>query len=201
MATTGVHSPIRRSSISFVRRRGRPAFPSGSITPHEIVERCLYAMINEGARVLDDGIALRASDLDVIYVNGYGFPAWRGGPMFYADRVGLATVLTRVNAFHRRVRGPVVAGTAARTTGSRRAHVPRSRPQPARAADMTPRILSPDLAIRSGHGGRAVLSAPRSPLGDVPDPPHGLSRSMGRARAGPAVSQRAGRGDRRLAIA
>jgi 3-hydroxyacyl-CoA dehydrogenase len=68
-------------------------------TADEIVERCIYALVNEGARVLADGIALRASDLDIIYVNGYGFPAWRGGPMFYADRIGLDVVLARVRAF------------------------------------------------------------------------------------------------------
>ena len=67
----------------------------------EILERTLYALVNEGARVLEEGIALRASDIDVIYANGYGFPAWRGGPMFYADRVGLGHVLERVSVFHR----------------------------------------------------------------------------------------------------
>ena len=49
----------------------------------------MLALINEGARALEAGVAARASDIDVIYVNGYGFPAWRGGPMFYADRLGL----------------------------------------------------------------------------------------------------------------
>jgi 3-hydroxyacyl-CoA dehydrogenase len=72
-----------------------------SFTDEEIVDRTIYALINEGARVLEDGFALRASDIDVIYVNGYGFPAWRGGPMFYADRVGLRKVLDRVSTFHR----------------------------------------------------------------------------------------------------
>ncbi|HEY1303017.1 MAG TPA: 3-hydroxyacyl-CoA dehydrogenase NAD-binding domain-containing protein [Vicinamibacterales bacterium] len=68
---------------------------------NEIIERTIYALINEGARVLDEGFALRAADIDVIYTTGYGFPAWRGGPMFYADRVGLKTVYERVSAFHR----------------------------------------------------------------------------------------------------
>jgi 3-hydroxyacyl-CoA dehydrogenase len=67
----------------------------------EVVERTMYALVNEGAKVLAEGLALRASDIDVIYANGYGFPAWRGGPMFYADRVGLPGVLERVAAFHR----------------------------------------------------------------------------------------------------
>jgi 3-hydroxyacyl-CoA dehydrogenase len=74
----------------------RRAFTAG-----EIVERTIDALINEGARVLDDGLALRASDIDVIYTAGYGFPAWRGGPMFYADRIGLPAILERVSACHR----------------------------------------------------------------------------------------------------
>jgi 3-hydroxyacyl-CoA dehydrogenase len=67
----------------------------------EIIERCLYIMINEGARILEEGFALRASDIDVVYLNGYGFPAYRGGPMFYADTVGLKKIYERVCEFHR----------------------------------------------------------------------------------------------------
>jgi 3-hydroxyacyl-CoA dehydrogenase len=70
-------------------------------TDRDIVDRSIYTLVNEGARVLDEGLALRASDIDVIYVNGYGFPGWRGGPMFYADRVGLPAVLERIAGFHR----------------------------------------------------------------------------------------------------
>jgi 3-hydroxyacyl-CoA dehydrogenase len=66
----------------------------------EIIERAIYALVNEGARVLEEGVAIRASDIDVVYVNGYGFPAWRGGPMFFADRVGLPRIRDRVAAFH-----------------------------------------------------------------------------------------------------
>lgn len=72
-----------------------------TITDEEIVERCIYALVNEGAKVLEEGVAQRASDIDLIYVNGYGFPAWRGGPMFYADTVGLARVYERIGEFHR----------------------------------------------------------------------------------------------------
>jgi len=72
------------------------------IAPEEIVDRCLFALINEGAWLLGEGIALRAVDIDVVYVNGYGFPAWRGGPMFYADTVGLDKVLARVEEFEAR---------------------------------------------------------------------------------------------------
>ena len=58
----------------------------------EIVERCIYAMVNEGSRILEEGIAQRASDIDIVYLNGYGFPLQRGGPMLYADQVGLPNV-------------------------------------------------------------------------------------------------------------
>ena len=62
------------------------------VSDEEIVERCVYALVNEGARILADGIAQRASDIDVVYLNGYGFPRHRGGPMKYADEVGLFNV-------------------------------------------------------------------------------------------------------------
>ncbi|HUF86762.1 MAG TPA: 3-hydroxyacyl-CoA dehydrogenase NAD-binding domain-containing protein [Thermohalobaculum sp.] len=78
------------------------------IAPEEIVERCMLALVNEGARILEEGIALRASDIDVVYVYGYGFPAWRGGPMFWADRTGLATVLERLRAHADAGRGEVL---------------------------------------------------------------------------------------------
>ena len=64
-----------------------------SIGDGEILERCLYSLIDEGARVLEEGIAYRSSDCDVIYVEGYGFPRWRGGPMHYAGEIGLGSVL------------------------------------------------------------------------------------------------------------
>jgi 3-hydroxyacyl-CoA dehydrogenase len=68
------------------------------ISDDEIVERCVFAIVNEGAKVVEDGIAYRASDIDVVYVNGYGFPRYRGGPMFYADQIGLARVRDAVRA-------------------------------------------------------------------------------------------------------
>ena len=71
------------------------------ISREEIVDRCLYALVNEGARILEEGYALRAVDMDIIYINGYGFPAHRGGPMWYADTVGLKNVYNRVLAFHK----------------------------------------------------------------------------------------------------
>jgi 3-hydroxyacyl-CoA dehydrogenase len=71
------------------------------ISAREITDRCLYALANEGARILEEGYALRASDIDIIYLNGYGFPAYRGGPMWYADTVGLKQVYERVCEFHK----------------------------------------------------------------------------------------------------
>jgi 3-hydroxyacyl-CoA dehydrogenase len=71
------------------------------ISAAEITDRCLYALVNEGARILQEGYALRASDIDIIYINGYGFPAYRGGPMWYADTLGLGRVYDRISEFHR----------------------------------------------------------------------------------------------------
>ena len=70
------------------------------VPDEEILERTIYRLINEGARVLEERVAQRASDIDVIYLTGYGFPAFRGGPMFYADQVGLRYVYHRVAALH-----------------------------------------------------------------------------------------------------
>ena len=72
------------------------------VTPEEIIERSVYVMINEGARILEEGHAQRAADIDVIYCTGYGFPGYRGGPMWYADTVGLKNVYARVDDFHKR---------------------------------------------------------------------------------------------------
>ena len=69
------------------------------ISDEEIVERCIYAMVNEGARIVEEGIAQRASDIDVVYLNGYGFPRHRGGPMKYADEVGLSNVVAALERF------------------------------------------------------------------------------------------------------
>jgi 3-hydroxyacyl-CoA dehydrogenase len=70
-----------------------------TIGKDEILERLLYPMINEGARILDEKIAQRPGDIDVVWVYGYGWPVWRGGPMYYADRVGLAPIRDRLAAF------------------------------------------------------------------------------------------------------
>jgi 3-hydroxyacyl-CoA dehydrogenase len=69
------------------------------VSDEEIVERALYSLINEGARILEEGVALRSSDIDVVYIAGYGFPDYRGGPMFYADTIGLANILRVMRGF------------------------------------------------------------------------------------------------------
>jgi 3-hydroxyacyl-CoA dehydrogenase len=70
-----------------------------NVSDDEVVQRCIYALVNEGARILAEGIAARASDIDVVYLNGYGFPQHRGGPMRYADEVGLANVVRTLRRF------------------------------------------------------------------------------------------------------
>ena len=80
-----------------IRDRG---IPQRKIAADEIVDRCIYELVNEGARILEEGYALRAVDIDIIYLNGYGFPAYRGGPMWHADAVGLQKVYQRICEFH-----------------------------------------------------------------------------------------------------
>jgi 3-hydroxyacyl-CoA dehydrogenase len=75
--------------------------PQRYIPPEKIVERCIYSLVNEGARILEEGYARRAVDIDIIFINGFGFPAHRGGPMWYADAVGVKKVYERVCEFHR----------------------------------------------------------------------------------------------------
>ena len=69
------------------------------VSDQEIVERLVYSLVNEGARILEEGIAMRASDIDMVYLTGYGFPLFRGGPMFYADTVGLPKVLSAMETY------------------------------------------------------------------------------------------------------
>ena len=70
-----------------------------SFTQDEMIERMIFPLINEGARILEEGIARRPSDVDVVWINGYGFPRWRGGPMFHADEVGLAPIVEKLTGF------------------------------------------------------------------------------------------------------
>jgi len=78
------------------------------ISDQEILERCLYPLVNEGAKILDEGIAMRASDVDVVWMHGYGFPRHRGGPMFWADTVGLKTIAEAMQRFEKE-HGPWMA--------------------------------------------------------------------------------------------
>jgi 3-hydroxyacyl-CoA dehydrogenase len=87
-------------AIEILRTRAKAlGVPQRSHTDEEIVERCLYPMINEGLRILEEGIAVRASDVDVVWCAGYGFPRWRGGPMFYGDTIGLDKVLAGMRKY------------------------------------------------------------------------------------------------------
>jgi 3-hydroxyacyl-CoA dehydrogenase len=81
------------------RRAGKPA---RAISADEIIERCIYGVINEGASEIEEGVAIRASDIDVAAVHGYGFPAFRGGPMHYADEIGLRHVAATIEKQHAR---------------------------------------------------------------------------------------------------
>ena len=69
------------------------------ISDQEIIDRCILALVNEGARILEEGVAQRSGDMDIVYINGYGFPIWRGGPMFYANQLGLSEVINKMNGF------------------------------------------------------------------------------------------------------
>jgi 3-hydroxyacyl-CoA dehydrogenase len=90
-------SPITAKIIEdFAARSGQP---QRAISEQEILERCLYAQINEGAKILEEKIAIRPSDIDVVWINGYGWPVYRGGPMFYADTVGLAQVVRKLEEY------------------------------------------------------------------------------------------------------
>ena len=74
-------------------------FTRRDISDEEIVDRCILGLVNEGAKILEEGVAQRSSDMDIVYINGYGFPIWRGGPMFYANSIGLDKVLEKINKF------------------------------------------------------------------------------------------------------
>ena len=97
----GSRSPRRDAEVErlIVETSARLGVTRRALAADEIVERLLFPMINEGARILDEGIARHPGDIDVVWINGYGFPAWRGGPMHYADTVGLAHVRDRLEAF------------------------------------------------------------------------------------------------------
>ncbi len=92
---TGDRTPQPSSAVQdvIVECRKEEGIRARDINDKEITERLVYALVNEGARILQEGIAQRASDIDLVWLRGYGFPLWRGGPMFYADTTGLASVV------------------------------------------------------------------------------------------------------------
>jgi 3-hydroxyacyl-CoA dehydrogenase len=98
---SGDRTPIPSELVSkiVVEESARLNIARRKVGDEEIVQRALYSLINEGARILDEGIALRASDIDVVYLTGYGFPDFRGGPLFYADTVGIPSVLRAMREF------------------------------------------------------------------------------------------------------
>ncbi len=90
---SATRSPIPAVDQMITDFRKERGITPRKVSDEEIVERAIFAMVNEGARILEEGIAQRASDIDIVYLNGYGFPAHRGGPMLYADQVGLPNVI------------------------------------------------------------------------------------------------------------
>ena len=87
----------REDHPRFRRAEGRST--GATISDEEILERCLYPMVNEGAKILEEGKAQRASDIDIVWINGYGWPVYSGGPMFWADAVGLDKILAAMKGF------------------------------------------------------------------------------------------------------
>jgi 3-hydroxyacyl-CoA dehydrogenase len=102
----GSRTPIRDPDVEriIVETSAELGVERRAISAAEIVERIVYPMVNEGARILAEGIALRPEDIDIVWIYGYGWPAWRGGPMYHADRVGLAVVRDRLAEFAKRSR-------------------------------------------------------------------------------------------------
>jgi 3-hydroxyacyl-CoA dehydrogenase len=98
-STTRARIPDPEVDKLIVESAKKAGIARRNITPAEIIERTVYALVNEGATILEEGKALRAGDIDIIYLYGYGFPAYRGGPMWYADTVGLKKVYERICEF------------------------------------------------------------------------------------------------------
>ena len=95
---TPLPDPLVEEEI--VGAAAQAGIPRRTVSDDEIVPRCLYPLVNEGAKILDEGIALRAGDIDVVWMHGYGFPRYRGGPLFWADLVGLRTIYDTMSRLH-----------------------------------------------------------------------------------------------------
>ena len=104
---SGSRTPIPDPTVEalIANYRKEAGITPRAIDAREIVERCMFALANEGARILEEGIALRAVDVDMVYLAGYGFPRTRGGPMFYADTVGLKNVVTAIEKYAKGYQG------------------------------------------------------------------------------------------------
>ena len=92
-------NPAPENEEIYVKVSEENGFTRRDIADEEIVDRCILGLVNEGAKILEEGVAQRSSDMDIVYINGYGFPIWRGGPMFYANSIGLDKVLEKINKF------------------------------------------------------------------------------------------------------
>ena len=104
---SGSRTPIPDPTVEalIANYRKEAGITPRAIDAREIVERCMFALANEGARILEEGIALRAVDVDMVYLAGYGFPRTRGGPMFYADTVGLKNVVAAIEKYAKGYQG------------------------------------------------------------------------------------------------
>src|SRR6202161_4867254 len=92
---------VEKIILDFAAKKGSSR---RTISDDEILERCIYPMINEGAKILEEKKAIRASDIDIVWINGYGWPVYRGGPMFYGDLIGLARGLATMRVWQRQMR-------------------------------------------------------------------------------------------------
>ena len=92
-------NPAPENEPTYAKISEENGFTRRDISDEEIVDRCILALINEGADILSEGVAQRAADIDVVYINGYGFPIWRGGPMHHANAMGLDVVIEKLNKY------------------------------------------------------------------------------------------------------
>ena len=92
-------NPAPENEATYEKISSENGFTRRDITDEEIVDRCILALINEGSDILSEGVAQRAADIDVVYINGYGFPIWRGGPMHHANALGLDVVIKKLEKY------------------------------------------------------------------------------------------------------
>ena len=92
-------NPAPENETTYEKISSENGFTRREISDEEIVDRCILALINEGSDILSEGVAQRAADIDVVYINGYGFPVWRGGPMHHANAMGLDVVIEKLEKY------------------------------------------------------------------------------------------------------